>query len=77
MRLSEDRFMAYCQDITERKLAEKEIKKQLDELQRWHNATLGRETRILDLKREVNELLGKAGQLPRYPSADSQAKKEK
>jgi len=57
-------------DITERKHAEQEIKKQLDELQRWHNATLGRETRVLDLKREVNELLGKAGQPPRYASAE-------
>jgi PAS domain S-box-containing protein len=60
-----------ARDITERKRAEEEIKKQLDELQRWHKATLGRETRILDLKREVNELLGKAGQPPRYPSAET------
>jgi PAS domain S-box-containing protein len=59
-------------DITERKQAEDEIKKQLAELQRWHNATLGRELRILDLKREVNELLGGAGQPPRYPSAESE-----
>ena len=47
------------ENITERKRAEKQIKSQLEELQRWHNATLGRESRILDLKREVNELLGK------------------
>jgi hypothetical protein len=57
-------------DITERKQAEEEIKKQLEELQRWNTATLGRETRILDLKREVNELLGKAGQPTRYPSTE-------
>jgi hypothetical protein len=38
---------------------------------------LGRETRILDLKREVNELLGQAGKPPRYPSAESQDEKEK
>jgi PAS domain S-box-containing protein len=64
-------------DITERKEAEEEIKKQLAELQRWHNATLGRETRVLDLKREVNEVLGQASQPPRYPSAESQDQKEK
>jgi PAS domain S-box-containing protein len=58
-------------NITERKRAEEEIKKQLDELQRWHNATLGRETRVLDLKREVNELLGQTGKPPRYPSAET------
>jgi PAS domain S-box-containing protein len=57
-------------DITGRKQAEEEIKKQLDELQRWHNATLGRESRILDLKREVNELLSQTGKPPRYPSAE-------
>jgi len=67
---------ATARDITERKQAEEETKKQLDELFRWHNATLGRESRILDLKREVNELLGKAGDPPRYPSAESQDKKE-
>jgi PAS domain S-box-containing protein len=67
---------AAARDITERKQAEEETKKQLDELFRWHNATLGRESRILDLKREVNELLGKAGDPPRYPSAESQDKKE-
>jgi hypothetical protein len=42
---------------------------QLEELRRWHAATVGRENRVLELKREVNELLAKAGQPPRYPSA--------
>jgi GAF domain-containing protein len=59
-------------ELTERKQAEVEIKVQLAELQRWYNVTLGREGRILDLKREVNELRGKAGQAPRYLSAESQ-----
>ena len=63
-------------NITERKRAESQINERIAELQRWHNATLGRESRILDLKREVNELLGKAGQPPRYPSAESRDKKE-
>jgi PAS domain S-box-containing protein len=44
-------------EITEQKRAEKEIKNQLQELRRWHEATLGREDRILELKREVNALL--------------------
>jgi GAF domain-containing protein len=57
--------------IIERKRAESQLTEQVEELQRWHNATLGRETRVLDLKREVNELLGKAGQPPRYPSAET------
>jgi PAS domain S-box-containing protein len=53
-------------DITERKQAEDEIRNQLNELQRWHEAMLGREERVLDLKSEVNELLARQGQPPRY-----------
>ena len=39
---------------------------------RWHSAMLGREVRILQLKREVNEALAQAGRPPRYasPQAD-------
>jgi PAS domain S-box-containing protein len=71
------RWIGSITDITERKQAESLLSEQLDELQRWHTATLGRETRILDLKREVNEVLGQASQPPRYPSAESQDQKEK
>jgi PAS domain S-box-containing protein len=70
------KFSTVFSDITERKQVESQLNEQIAELQRWHNATLGRESRILDLKREVNELLGKAGDPPRYPSAESQDKKE-
>ena len=62
--------IAAIRDITERKRAEAQLNEQLDEMRRWHAVTLGRETRILDLKREVNELLARAGQPPRYPSAE-------
>jgi len=57
------------QDITERKLAERKIQEQLHELQRWYDATLDREDRILELKREVNSLMAADGLQPRYPSA--------
>jgi len=53
----------------QRKQAESMLAEQLEELRRWHNAILGREMRTIELKREVNELLGQAGQPPRYPSA--------
>ncbi len=55
-------------DIAARKEAEARLQQQLEELQRWHHATLGREERILELKREVNALLTRAGQPPRYAS---------
>jgi PAS domain-containing protein len=56
-------------DVTESKRAEARLREQLDELQRWHQATLGREVRILDLKRQVNELLAQLGEPLRYASA--------
>jgi hypothetical protein len=54
--------------ITERKQAEAKINAQMDELRRWQNITLGREDRILQLKSEVNRLLGETGKPPRYAS---------
>ena len=74
---SEDRqeCRAVLVDITDRKRAESKLNEQLDELRRWHEITLGRETRILELKREVNELLAKAGQPPRYESAMTDGKR--
>lgn len=53
-------------DITERKQADAALTTQLAELQRWYKATLGREHRVRELKREVNELLDNAGVPPRY-----------
>lgn len=69
------RMLGTHTDITDRKEAETRLAEQVRELQRWHDATLGREIRILELKRQVNELLEKAGQPPRYPSAELEAAK--
>lgn len=66
----EDCLLTTLIDITERKQAETQLTEQLDELRRWHETTLGREMRIMELKREVNELLKQAGQAPCYPSAE-------
>lgn len=63
--------VASVRDITERKHAEGRFREQFQELQRWQDAMLGREGRILELKREVNELLAKLRQPNRYfDSAD-------
>jgi PAS domain-containing protein len=45
------------------------LAKQLDELHRWQQLTLGREGRILAMKQEVNSLLAELGQQARYASA--------
>jgi PAS domain S-box-containing protein len=59
------------QDISRRKQRELEIRKQLEELKRWHEITLGRESRIMEIKREVNELCIRLGEPVRYPSQES------
>lgn len=58
-------------DQTERKLAEAELSRQLDELRRWQTVALGREGRIGELKREVNALAKRLGENPRYESVAS------
>ena len=36
------------------------------ELQQWQQATVGRELKMIDLEKEVNELLGQLGRAPKY-----------
>jgi PAS domain S-box-containing protein len=61
------------EDITERKQAEEalsrqadELKTRNDELNRFNQVAIGRETRMIELKREVNELCEKLGEATRY-----------
>ncbi len=51
-----------------RQQAEEKLQQRLNELQQWYNATLNREGRVQELKREVNELLKRQGEPPRYES---------
>lgn len=69
-------YLSVNRDITERKQAEAKLAEQFNELQRWNEAMQGREMRILDLKHEVNELLGKSSLPPRYHSAESDGQNE-
>jgi len=57
-------------DITQRKKAEDQLKEQLDELRRWHMATLGRENRVIELKKEVNQILKEHNLPARYSSVE-------
>ncbi len=66
------RAFGIMQDVTEQRKTDAANREQLDELRRWHKAMQGREARIIDLKREVNELLVKAGQAARYGSAEGE-----
>jgi PAS domain S-box-containing protein len=60
-------------DITERKQAEEEVRRhseelrvQNEQLEVFNQAAMGRELRMVELKKEVNELCVQAGQPPRY-----------
>lgn len=50
-------FLGISHDITEKKFTEKELAQKMAELKRWNEITLGREQRIMELKKEVNTLL--------------------
>lgn len=52
----------------ERAQRDGELRDRIDELRRWQQATLGREGRVIELKREVNALLARLGEGPRYGS---------
>ena len=64
------------QNITKRKQAEDRTRQQLEELRRWHDASIGREERIVELKREVNALVARLGEQPPYKSVDGSLAEE-
>jgi PAS domain S-box-containing protein len=64
-------LLGMIRDISERRQTEEAIQAQLSELRRWHVMTLGREEHIINLKREINELLVRQGLPPRYTSPDA------
>lgn len=53
-------------DITDRKQNEHAIMAKMDELERFHKITIGRETTMVELKKEVNRLLNKLGEDNKY-----------
>ncbi|MGN6438207.1 MAG: CheR family methyltransferase [Agriterribacter sp.] len=54
-------------DITARKEAEQQLRNNMNDLTRFNQAMVSRESRMIELKKEVNELALKAGETPRYP----------
>jgi PAS domain S-box-containing protein len=53
-------------DITDRKTAEQALERRLEEMTRFHNLTVDRELKMIELKKEINELLKTAGEEERY-----------
>jgi PAS domain S-box-containing protein len=58
--------LAAIRDITERKRAEEQLHKTVDELKRFNNLTVNRELQMVALKQEINALLKNAGEQEKY-----------
>ena len=56
----------FSEDITQRKIAEREIVQRNQELEHFNRAATGRELRMIALKRQVNELARAAGRPAPY-----------
>ena len=68
-RTSEDRIngvVVTFLDITERKLAERELLERTEELTRFNQAMVGREDKMIELKREINALCERLNEPPRF-----------
>jgi len=60
------KIVSVLRDITKRKKAEQAFIKKNKELQIFNDITVGRELRILELKKEINALLKNSGKEPKY-----------
>lgn len=59
-------FVKILRDLTETKKSEEALRAHIDELTRFNAAAVGRESRMIELKREVNQLCGQLGLELRY-----------
>ncbi len=59
-------YIKVAEDITKRKQAEDNLKKKMQELEIFNTATVNRELKIIELKKEINKLLEKSGEKPLY-----------
>lgn len=66
------RIVGIHTDITEKKKVLELLKSKIDELERFNKAMVGRETKMVELKEEINELREKLSIAPKYkiPNAD-------
>jgi PAS domain S-box-containing protein len=64
------RFISIVRDISERKRIEQELREQIDTLERFNDVTVGRELKMIELKKEINALLEEAGREKKYRIID-------
>jgi PAS domain S-box-containing protein len=63
-------------DITESKEVRLKEKERLEELQRYKDATIGREMRVIELKREVNKICKEQGLALKYKDTDEKIEEQ-
>jgi two-component system CheB/CheR fusion protein len=79
-RTSEDRISGVVitfVDITSRKETEEQLRQNMEELTRFNRAMVSRESRMIELKKEINELCVRVGEPPRYPLKFDDEKEDK
>jgi len=59
-------YQAFIRDITERKRIEKALKQKLNEMEIYYELAITRERKMIALKSEINMLLGRLGEKPKY-----------
>lgn len=63
-------LVAFVRNVSELMKADKQIRTHLEELRRWQDVMLGRENRVQELKKEVNDLCRRLNESVRYPSQE-------
>ena len=59
-------FVVNARNVTDRHEAEQALAMKVSELQEFNDLAIGRELRMIELKREINALLESKGEHPRY-----------
>ena len=60
------RTVHVARDITDRKRTEQETLRHVEEVERFNRVSVGRELRMIELKKEINELCARLGETKRY-----------
>ncbi len=59
-------YVKIIRDLTESKRTQEALREHIEELTRFNVAAVGRETRMIELKKEVNQLCDRLGEAARY-----------
>ena len=59
-------YVAVKEEITDRKKIEEKLRKTMADMKNFNKAAVGREMRMIELKRDINHLLEERGDPARY-----------